>query len=183
MKFNKSAFTPFHRERSGHRLKDRTGFTIEESLITIVIILLIITSGMVFNEPLRNHIRQLERRSTAVSLACSQVEDLKEIAYTQPPLGQGWDDPLLVTGTNWHAPTIVINAVEYPGYTVTYNVVDKFDWPEDDTSPGVDAVGASGLPVAEYKVITVRCVYPVGAVGSASSATLQLRSFLTQKNQ
>jgi len=140
------------------KLTSQSGATIAEAILASVIIVTMISVGIVFNEPLKYQIKQVSNRYDAVNLALSQYEDLKVLSE------EDWFATDIVdTAGAWHASTANIFIPE--GYTVEYQILDKMDWAEDDVAP-TDVE-------ADYKEVTVRCVYPVYKTTGKGSVTIK----------
>jgi len=141
-------------------IMNNKAFTMIEVLIVSVIIITALGANIIFNEPLRRNLKQLENRYNAVNLAVSQMEDLEMIAE----INWGSAD-LFDTAGAYKAGTADMTIPA--GYNITYKVVDKIDWVEDDTG-----VGGADENDAEYKFITVQCTYPLVLEGNAHTVSV-----------
>jgi len=122
-------------------LKDFKGMNLFEVIIVLLIALIMIKAGMVFNEPANKLIDKSLKRFNALKLAESQINDLRYRANTEFSAAGGVLDQSIID----HTATLTDIL---PGYTLIYNVYAK-DLADDGVNGDVD-----------YKTIIVKCTYP-----------------------
>lgn len=145
------------------------GFSLPGLLLSTFIIGLIAVVGFDIHVILKRSLIDQEARFTAVSLADSQLENLRETAKTTLS-----SDPIFTAGSN-KATTLTIPA-NLNDFVVTYDVTDRYDFPEDNIPPS-----GPGRPWTDdnldYKVITVKCTHPLY---SGDTNEVQLRGALVE---
>jgi len=110
-------------------------FTIVEALLGGILITILALGGAGFNVQMRRKMQYLQERYAAVSLASSQIEDLRIKAQ------DNFSTSLLDVGQDYASTLASIP----DGLTVTYDVTEEGDW---DTDTDID-----------YKIITAICKY------------------------
>ncbi len=126
------------------KLNNRSGLGLIETIIAFLVSITVFTYGAQFLVYIQGTTQHLQDRFTAINLAASQIEDLREIVK------DGYSNPSLVDdGT---VKTTSLTAIP-AGFDVTYTVEDRTDWQEDDDASGNDTRGP------EYKIITVTATY------------------------
>ena len=128
-----------------------------EVLVGALIVTILVAAGAAAPGSIASSISQAQDRWQAIDLGASQIEDLKELSRT----GFSATTGALAAGVGKSS---TANITVPTGFTITYTIVDKFDWPEDGVFP-VDTT-------VDYKDATVTCAY-----GSAGKTVL-LRTYL-----
>lgn len=133
-------------------IRDRTGFTLAEIIISMLILAIVTLAGLSSDIVLRyNLAKNIHRRYAALSVACSQIEDLKAVSEKEfnndpGPLAEQRDT---LSGDLIDKPSTLGNIPDdfkTPLGNITYTV-ENGDWNEDGTTD------------TDYKKIVVTCEY------------------------
>jgi|GEM_PF-1312757 len=150
-------------------MSKRNGISIAEILIAVVIISIIGTGGLFFNNQLRWNISQLLNRFNAIKLAIAEIEDLKNKAVSDFDTAGG---PLEAGANKSHTldqAGFSLSQYYNNGFSVTYDIVDN-DWPAQ--------AGLNGDGIIDCKIVVVNVSYPSQL--STQRNTLKFAGFIVR---